>query len=308
MARVPGSKNVAIANLFRGTCAEYTPIELYLLSVLDEIDEHHPIIDRLSRRGVVVNFDELAAVETLGRAACAAPGIVSLTICPTMGCNFDCPQDEPGGAGRRRGARRAHARGLRRSPARRHLVRRRAAAVPRRHRVALRAPDGPRGGEGLHLQGWHHHQRLPARPGRRRHAREGQGRHRAGDHRRARAHPRRDAAPRGRRRELRAHHLQPPRPQDPVQGHHQAQRPRGQPCRDGRARGPGQAHGRGVGQPARLLPRAGERLRGGGRPRRAGRAPVRLVRKRGRRPSGGEALCAWQGILLRRLHALERRR
>ena len=91
MARVPGSKNVAIANLFRGTCAEYTPIELYLLSVLDEIDEHHPIIDRLSRRGVVVNFDELAAVETLGRAACAAPGIVSLTICPTMGCNFDCP-------------------------------------------------------------------------------------------------------------------------------------------------------------------------------------------------------------------------
>ena len=91
MARVSGSKNVAIANLFRGTCAEYTPIELYLLSVLDEIDEHHPIIDRLSRRGVVVNFDELAAVETLGRAACAAPGIVSLTICPTMGCNFDCP-------------------------------------------------------------------------------------------------------------------------------------------------------------------------------------------------------------------------
>jgi hypothetical protein len=66
MARVPGSKNVAIANLLRGTCAEYTPIELYLLSVLDEIDEHHPIIDRLSRRGVVVNFDELAAVETLG--------------------------------------------------------------------------------------------------------------------------------------------------------------------------------------------------------------------------------------------------
>ena len=217
-------------------------------------------------------------------------------------------QDESGGAGRRRGARRAHARGLRRSPARRHLVRRRAAAVPRRHRVALRAPDGPRGGEGLHLQGRHHHQRLPARPGCRRHAREGQGRHRAGDHRRPRAHSRRDAAPRGRRRDLRAHHLQPPRPQDPVQGHHQAQRPRGQPCRDGRARGPGQAHGRGVGQPARLLPRAGERLRGGGRPWRAGRAPVRLVRKRGRRPSGGEALCAWQGILLRRLHALERRR
>ena len=91
MARVPGSKNVAIANLLKGTCAEYTPIELYLMSVLDEIDEHHPIVDRLSRRGVIANYDELAAVETLGRGACAAPRAVSLTICPTMGCNFDCP-------------------------------------------------------------------------------------------------------------------------------------------------------------------------------------------------------------------------
>lgn len=91
MAKVPGTKNVAIANLYKGNCAEYTPLEMYLLSVLEELDEHHPIIERFSKRGIIANFDERAAIETMGRAACAMPSCVSLTICPTMGCNFDCP-------------------------------------------------------------------------------------------------------------------------------------------------------------------------------------------------------------------------
>lgn len=90
-ARVPGTKNVAIANLFVATCAEYTPIETYLLSVFDELDENHPIVERFAKRGIVCNYDERAALETMGRACCAASSGVSLTICPTMGCNFDCP-------------------------------------------------------------------------------------------------------------------------------------------------------------------------------------------------------------------------
>lgn len=90
-AKVPGTKNVAIANLFKGNCAEYTPIETYLLSVLEELDEHHPIIERFSKRGIIANFDERAALEVMGRAACAMPQGIGLTICPTMGCNFDCP-------------------------------------------------------------------------------------------------------------------------------------------------------------------------------------------------------------------------
>ena len=90
-APVPGKKALAIANLYKGTCAEYNPIELYLMSVLDVIDENHPIIPRLAKRGVIANFDELAALEMIGRGSCAASRSVSLTICPTMGCNFDCP-------------------------------------------------------------------------------------------------------------------------------------------------------------------------------------------------------------------------
>ena len=90
-ARVPGTKKVAIANLYKGTCAEYTPIEMYLLSVLGELDEHHPIIERFAKRGLICNFDERAALETMGRGACATPYAVGLTICPTLSCNFDCP-------------------------------------------------------------------------------------------------------------------------------------------------------------------------------------------------------------------------
>ena len=90
-APVPGKDAVAIANLFKGTCAEYSPLELYLLSVLDRLDEHHPIIERFAKRGIITRMDELAALETMGRAACAAPHGVGLTLCPTMNCNFDCP-------------------------------------------------------------------------------------------------------------------------------------------------------------------------------------------------------------------------
>jgi uncharacterized protein len=90
-APVPGKKTVAIANLYKGTCAEYSPIELYLMSVLDEIDEHHPIVERLAKRGLIANFDERAALEVMGRGFCAWGHSIGLTICPTMGCNFDCP-------------------------------------------------------------------------------------------------------------------------------------------------------------------------------------------------------------------------
>lgn len=90
-AKVPDSKMTAIANLFKGNCAEYTPIECYLLSVIEELDENHPIIERFAKRGIIAKFDERAALEVMGRGTCASSRGIGLTICPTMGCNFDCP-------------------------------------------------------------------------------------------------------------------------------------------------------------------------------------------------------------------------
>ncbi len=90
-APIPGGNSVAIANLYKGSCAPYSSLELYLMSVLDEISEDHPIIVRLAKRGVIVNFDELAALQTLSRGSATGFRDVGLTICPTLGCNFDCP-------------------------------------------------------------------------------------------------------------------------------------------------------------------------------------------------------------------------
>ncbi|MBQ9007324.1 MAG: radical SAM protein, partial [Atopobiaceae bacterium] len=90
-ATMPETGRVAIANLFRGTVAEYGPLEMFLMGALDEISESHPMVGRLARRGVICNFDERAAIEAMGRGACAAPEKVDLTIAPTLACNFDCP-------------------------------------------------------------------------------------------------------------------------------------------------------------------------------------------------------------------------
>ena len=90
-ARLPDSDRVAVANLFRGTCGIYTPIEMYLLHELESLDEHHPILDRFRERGLIVNFDEAAALSAMRRMGCAGNSAVGLTVCPTMGCNFDCP-------------------------------------------------------------------------------------------------------------------------------------------------------------------------------------------------------------------------
>ena len=90
-ASIPGSDKTAIVNLFAGTCGAYNVAELFLLSELAELDENHPILKRFSERGLIVNFDERAALDALGRMGCSSCNTVDLTICPTMGCNFDCP-------------------------------------------------------------------------------------------------------------------------------------------------------------------------------------------------------------------------
>ena len=62
-AKEPSTGKTLIANLLRGSCHAYSPLELFLMSALDEIDENHPAIIPLAKRGVICNFDEVAALE-----------------------------------------------------------------------------------------------------------------------------------------------------------------------------------------------------------------------------------------------------
>ena len=92
-APLPDSKNVVIFNTRTRSSAEYSPIELYIMNVLDMISENHPLVSRLARQGVIVNYDEREAFVAQRRIDCATPsmGKISITICPTMACNFECP-------------------------------------------------------------------------------------------------------------------------------------------------------------------------------------------------------------------------
>ena len=92
-ARIPDDKQnrIAVANLYRGSFGVYSPLELAGLSMLNKLPATHPAIERLAKRGLIVNFDERAAIESLARASCAHARKVQLVVCPTMGCNFDCP-------------------------------------------------------------------------------------------------------------------------------------------------------------------------------------------------------------------------
>jgi uncharacterized protein len=43
-------EGAVIANLFRGTCAVYSPVELFLLDEIESLDEKHPILERFQKR------------------------------------------------------------------------------------------------------------------------------------------------------------------------------------------------------------------------------------------------------------------
>ncbi len=80
-----------VVNLYRNTCTPMSAATLYAMANLDELDEDTPLLAKLAKLGIIADFDERASLEAMARMACAFPHSVSITICPTMGCNFDCP-------------------------------------------------------------------------------------------------------------------------------------------------------------------------------------------------------------------------
>ena len=90
-AKIPKEDIWAIVNLYKGTVTPMSAATLYALANLSELPDDTPILQKLAKRGLITDFDEKASLETMARMACAFPHGVGLTICPTMGCNFDCP-------------------------------------------------------------------------------------------------------------------------------------------------------------------------------------------------------------------------
>ncbi len=90
-AKIPDENLFAVVSLYKGSCAALRFSDILMLSAPDRLPTDSPVFQRFVKLGFFVNFNERAALEAMARGACAFPSKVSLTICPTMGCNFDCP-------------------------------------------------------------------------------------------------------------------------------------------------------------------------------------------------------------------------
>jgi len=90
-AKIPDSSGYAVLDLYQGSYTILSSAELYLLSVFETLDPDHPALEKFRKFGLIVNFNQAAALDAAGRSNCGLSSTVNLTICPTMGCNFDCP-------------------------------------------------------------------------------------------------------------------------------------------------------------------------------------------------------------------------
>lgn len=91
ISSLPGTDRIGIANLFRADFSDYDPGEAYLLSIAETLPKDHPILERFRKHGLIVDFDEREALRKMGDEFRRGTETVTLTVCTTMRCNFDCP-------------------------------------------------------------------------------------------------------------------------------------------------------------------------------------------------------------------------
>ena len=90
-AKIPEEDKWVIVNTYSGTCTPMNAAYLYAMSELAELDEETPILKKLAQRGIITKENELDSIISTALLATGFPRGIGLTICPTLGCNFDCP-------------------------------------------------------------------------------------------------------------------------------------------------------------------------------------------------------------------------
>ena len=91
-AENPDNKDeVFCVNLLSGTCFCLTHEEFSILFKFSQLDKEDKTLKKFIQQGIIINFDELALLKVMSRKINYSFNALKLTICPTIGCNFNCP-------------------------------------------------------------------------------------------------------------------------------------------------------------------------------------------------------------------------
>lgn len=78
-----------VFNTFRGTHVILSAEQILCLYNFKNFDENNYDHVLFKNYGLIVNYDEIEALKNINKHSYLT-SVLSLTICPTMGCNFDC--------------------------------------------------------------------------------------------------------------------------------------------------------------------------------------------------------------------------
>ena len=89
--RIPDEDAFALVNFRTGAVLRMTPFQKVLFDRAEEISDSAPFVQKLRKAGFLVAYDELRHMRTQAFFESGRGEALSLTICPTLACNFACP-------------------------------------------------------------------------------------------------------------------------------------------------------------------------------------------------------------------------
>ena len=91
IVKLPGEDAYILANFRTGAIVRLTPLQKAMFDRATELPGTAKPIREFLRGGFLVGYDEMRHMKTQAFQATGMGGSISLTICPTLACNFACP-------------------------------------------------------------------------------------------------------------------------------------------------------------------------------------------------------------------------